>query len=79
MPTLAPGHRQTGIILVGFGKLQMQRALFDPAESLLLEAYPIVADALGAEHQMTVDIVGQLAELYQSREEPERAARWRGR
>jgi len=65
--------------LVGLAHLYIEQARYAEAEPLLLQEFQRRAKQFGPQHSHTIDMLNQLASLYESWNKPEEAARWLAR
>jgi eukaryotic-like serine/threonine-protein kinase len=83
---LPADHWHLAVFLSRYGNTLVSMERFDEAETHLLEALTIFEAALGPDHDRTISVITQLADLYDAwhEHEPdaghdERAAEWRAR
>lgn len=76
-PRIDAGTRANTIAKLGGALASAGR--FEEAESGLLEAYPIVRDAYGAEHYRTKRAAKAIVDLYVAWQKPDKADEWRKR
>ncbi|QOC21364.1 serine/threonine protein kinase [Wenzhouxiangella sp. AB-CW3] len=61
---LQPGHWHVGMFAANYGKTLLELEEFGQAESLLLESYDILSEALGKDHSLTGEIAEHVVDLY---------------
>jgi eukaryotic-like serine/threonine-protein kinase len=76
---LSPDHWRVGIIRTGVGRCLYRLDRYTDAESVLLDSYTILENALGRDHPMTRVGVECLVELYERWDRPNDAESWRSR
>lgn len=77
LPALPQGHWMIGVVHGGYGECLTAMGRFDDAEPRLLEAYGVLLNALGTDHERTRKAVERLVALYGAAGREDEAARWR--
>ncbi|UCD51640.1 MAG: tetratricopeptide repeat protein, partial [Phycisphaerales bacterium] len=76
---LGPDHPQTLETLHELGVLHVAKRDYKKAEPILIDAYNGRETKLGPDHLQTVESLKQLVTLYESRGQPDEAAKWRAK
>lgn len=75
--SLPEGHPYVGIYLGLLGRLRIQLTRYAEAEAALLESHQILEASLGETHANTIGMIRSLADLYDTWDKPEQAAKYR--
>ena len=75
--SLPEGHWMIGVATMNVGRCQSALKEYADAEATLLDANTQLKNTLGAEHERTQQVRNALIELYEARNEPDKAKTWR--